>query len=146
MFQKNIKDYRIKNKIGTGAFGSVCKAEHPKYGTVALKKLRKEAFNQLKAQRETENLKLISTTCNKHIVKYFDSFSVNGNYYIAVEYCDGGDLRKVITRMRKTKRSLEKKIVLDYIFQISSGIRELHMNYRFVDYYVCIPYDWLIRI
>ena len=58
------------------------------------------------------------------VVKYFESFTLNNNFYIVMEYCNDGDLSGLI----KSKKGLnfDEKTIWKYFIQMCIGISHLH--------------------
>lgn len=59
-----------------------------------------------------------------NIVAYQESFEDGGSLYIAMDYCDGGDLYKKISE-QKGKLFTEDQ-VLNWFVQISLGLKHVH--------------------
>jgi serine/threonine protein kinase len=83
----------LKKKIGRGSFGEVFLAEDVKGNIYAIKKIRINKW----MSREMEIAKMIGSKhgCNG-VIRFFDSFQKDENYYIIMEYCEKGSLSKVI--------------------------------------------------
>ena len=57
---------------------------------------------------------------------FFDE--ARGSLFIVLEYCDGGDLCKLIERRRATNESMAEKYVWLLFHQICLGVKHLHEN------------------
>ena len=63
--------------------------------------------------------------CN-NIVKYYDSVRINDKFYIAMEYCDGQNLKDFIDKSIKNNELIEENILYKIIKQLCAGIKIIH--------------------
>lgn len=73
---------------------------------------------------EINNLRLIKN--DDYVVKLVDNFSFDGSLYIVFEYCEDGDLGKLIKFYSEEKLLLTEDQILEFSIQISKGLSELH--------------------
>lgn len=115
--------YRILKELGEGSFGCVYKVEDLDGTPLALKILRlwdvpsdirKQLVDRFEMEFRTGHI------LDKNLVHSIDFGFYNGNPYIAMEFCDGGDLRS------KTGKPLAE--LVRYAQDILGGLRVLHMN------------------
>jgi serine/threonine protein kinase len=90
-------------------------------------------------------IKALKTLIHESVVQYVDSFDFDDGYgerqkAVVMEYCDSGDMSKLCSRRRRTKRLSEKvkcvylltfQLLIDYCLQILKGLDYLH-NCSFV--------------
>ena len=109
MMGGKMKDYKIINKLGQGAFGSAYKVIYLKDKKYYVLKqiLLDEAKKEEKDQLMKESI-ILSKLNNEHLVKYFNSFMENNNFNIIMEFCEGLDLRKFINGRKKLNKPLKK--------------------------------------
>lgn len=103
-----IRDYKIIENIGFGAHGFVYKAikkEQNKLLVIKQIPLCKKEKNVNIEEAKNEAIILKQLDC-KYIVKYYESFEEDNNYFIVMEYCERG-----FFYLRK-KRFLKKKKIL----------------------------------
>ncbi|XP_030128781.4 serine/threonine-protein kinase PAK 3 isoform X2 [Taeniopygia guttata] len=89
--------------IGQGGFGTVYKAINPATGdVVALKKmpLRKRSRNEL----VVNEIQVMKENRHPNIVNYIDSYLVNEDLWLVMEYVDGGTLTSVLVQVFMEER------------------------------------------
>src|SRR5436309_5113410 len=117
--------FRVKSLLGEGAMGTVYLAEETTTGQrVALKLLapdlaRDERFRR-RFLRETE---LAATLDHPHVVRTLASGEEAGTLYLAMDYVEGSDLRKVLRREGR----LAPERALGLIEQVAGALDAAHM-------------------
>lgn len=126
-----INGYKIVSFINKGGFGSVYKAEKDgdSYAVkvfsedYVLREFRKKGEKKNRLQREIEIMKSVS---HKYIVKYVDDFFVEDetgrNYFLAMEYITGSNLRELLNKSDK----LDENIAIKIFKQLLEGLDYLH--------------------
>lgn len=125
--QQMVRDYTIKEKLGTGSYGVVYKVL--KKGDKQFYVLKQiSLFNMNKAQiDEVKNeSKILASLNSVFIVKYYDSFIDNNNLNIIMEYCDGGDLSHLLNNQMKAGKMPSEEKIWKFFIQISLGIAYIH--------------------
>jgi NIMA (never in mitosis gene a)-related kinase 1/4/5 len=125
--QQVIRDYILKEKLGTGSYGVVYKVL--KRGDKQFYVLKQiSLFNMNKAQiDEVKNeSKILASLNSMFIVRYYDSFIDNNNLNIIMEYCDGGDLSHLLNNQMKTGKLPNEDKIWKFFIQISLGIAYIH--------------------
>ena len=97
---KVLGSYRIRGRLGRGGMSVVYDANQVQQGTrVALKMMSHRLVYDQRAlaafHREAE---LIASFVHPHIVRLLDRFESFHTHFIAMEYCDGEDLKSLIAR------------------------------------------------
>src|SRR5438477_2210452 len=130
MIEEAISHYRILSKLGAGGMGEVYLAQDTKLDRkVALKILPAEvAANRDRMERFVREAKAAAALNHPHIAHIYEigeSGSIptvrEGVHFIAMEYIDGGTLRKKIHR---DKTPLPK--LLRYLTQVAEGLAKAH--------------------
>lgn len=121
---KTVDRYRIRRCIGRGAMAIVYEAEEqPDGATVALKmmshRLIYERGAMARFQREADMLLQLE---HENVARALRSFSAYKTCFIAMEFCDGGDL----AAMALAGFRPDEKEVLRIIGQIATGLIYLH--------------------
>ncbi|XP_071274461.1 serine/threonine-protein kinase PAK 3-like [Agelaius tricolor] len=90
--------YLEVEQIGHGAFGTVYKGlDRATGGEVAIKKMSLRGQNR---ERAVNEILLLKDKKNPNIVNSLDSFLVDGDLWLVMEYMDGGTLRDVVRQTR----------------------------------------------
>lgn len=115
--------YRIQNELGEGAFGCVYKVTDLNGTTLALKLLRlwdvpsdirQQLIDRFEMEFKTGHI------LNKNLVHSLDFGFLNGNPFIVMEFCNGGDL--------KAKTKAPTADLVRYAQDILGGLKALHIN------------------
>lgn len=77
-----------------------------------------------KSLLESQIAVLKSLKNSKNIIEVFDIYTTKNNTYIMTEFCEGGDLSKLIS----SKRGLPEKEAVQYLKQIVDGYSEISSN------------------
>ena len=119
----NPNDKYIRGKkLGSGTFGVVYEAKNILFNnTVAMKVIKKnEYMNDLLIKNEIDILKKLS---HPNIVRIYEFYESNNNFYLVNEYCGGGELFNYINNSKLNEQQLS---ILFY--QVFSGLCYLHEN------------------
>lgn len=96
--------YMMGNLIGKGSFGDVRRCTHRLSGLLrAVKIYNKASFGTETNQegsmyREMEILRMLD---HPNIIRIYDPFEDDQNFYLVMEYCEGGELFDKITKISK---------------------------------------------
>ena len=125
---KYIKDYEIKERIGTGSFGFVYKAiKKNNNHQYVIKQIPFSPTNPGAELEEARNEAQILSQLNcKYVVKYYDSFEEHNNLFIVMEYCENGDLSSYLSKMKKKVKSLSENTIWKFFIQMSLGLAYIH--------------------
>eukprot|EP00039_Didymoeca_costata_P032933 m.39939 g.39939 ORF g.39939 m.39939 type:complete len:510 (-) comp9611_c0_seq1:1400-2929(-) len=123
---KKIGQYGLTDKLGTGSFGEVFKAEHQITGhKVAVKIVNREKVRHLemetKIKREIQILKLFR---HPHIIKLFQVITSPTDIFMMMEYVSGGELFDYILERGKLVEPEARKLFQ----QIISGVEYCHRH------------------
>ncbi|KAJ3445113.1 membrane-associated tyrosine- and threonine-specific cdc2-inhibitory kinase [Anaeramoeba flamelloides] len=99
-----INNYKIKDIIGRGSFGTVYKAKSKKTGKLfAVKKTNQEYYSTGDRRRKINEIKKIykllyqgNEISSDYIAEIQESWEENGCVFTVMEFCDGGDLESFI--------------------------------------------------
>jgi serine/threonine protein kinase/Flp pilus assembly protein TadD len=123
MIGKTISHYKILEKLGEGGMGVVYKAQDTKLDRiVALKFLPQHLTSDpVEKERFVHEAKAASALNHPNITTIYEIDEFEGQMFIAMEYCDGETLKRIIE-----KEALSVKKVLDIGIQICEGLTIAH--------------------
>ena len=121
---KTIDDYIIKETIGKGTFSTVKLGEHIKTKQkVAIKILNKEKIKEeedlVRIKRE---IKILSMMDHPNVIKTYKNIENEKNYYLIMEYCDGGELFNYIVE----KEKLDEDEASMFFYQLINALEYIH--------------------
>ena len=120
-----LDNYKIEETIGEGTYGKVKLATHIKLNEkVAIKFINKKKLQNGDDERIKNEIKIITKLNHPNILKAFEVFDDETNYYIVMERPIRGDLFNYICS--KGRLSMDEASFIFY--QIVNGIQYLHKN------------------
>jgi serine/threonine-protein kinase len=116
--------YEILSPLGKGGMGMVYKAhDHILDETVALKTLRADVAREMEiARRFLSETKLARRVRHKNVCGIHEYGEESGLRYIAMEFVDGTDLRRIL----RQKGRLQTLEAFDVTLQIARGLQAIH--------------------
>lgn len=102
MIGKEILNYVIISKIGSGGMGTVYIAEHKhiREQKVAIKMIHSEMVNDFTRKRLTEEAKHLAKLDHPNIVKFINyHIDDDGNIYLIMEYAEGVTIEKYLNEV-----------------------------------------------
>lgn len=115
-----------KVKLGQGSFGTVWRAIHKRSNeVVAVKQLDKSKFavrgvHEADVERE---IKMMQHCAHENLLRLYETFADHRNIYMALEYCDGGDLSD---KIKERGLSMQEQEAAEWMRQICSAVAALH--------------------
>ena len=78
-------------------------------------------------QREKclKEVRLLESLDHPNIIKYLDSFIESNQLFIAIEWAEKGDLKKVIKTAQSEGQQIDEKIIWQYLYQIASALKHM---------------------
>jgi len=128
---KNVKYYHLMEIIGKGTSGKVyLSVDDRNNELLAIKvipnKFLKKDNNVVRIRRELANLHKLK---HKNIIQIKGYESTKNNSYIALEYCNGGNLHQYQQFYQKeTKTTLNEFYIQKLMKQITAGLEYMHQN------------------
>jgi calcium-dependent protein kinase len=115
--------YFLKPPLGVGLFGTVFKARHKKSDQIrAIKKIRKDHQLSKEAESLLKDVEILKKLDHPNIVKVYEFYQDESNYYIVTDFCAGGEL---FDRIIQEKNFSEMKAA-EMMKHILSGISYCH--------------------
>jgi calcium-dependent protein kinase len=110
-------------KIGEGSYGNVFKVLHKATHEVrAIKILKKSAVSKMEQSKVMKEIEILKRLDHPLVVKIYEVFFYQSNYYIVTEFCEGGSL----TNYLKKKPHLSFKIITAIFGQLASALAYIH--------------------
>ena len=127
--KKTINDYTIIERIGVGSYGRIYKVKKDnKIYVLKEIPINKNVDNE-KLESVKNEAEILSSLTNKNIVKYYESFQMEQNIYIVMEYCEKGELCTYMSERQKNKKSnyyFNEDFIWKLFIQISIGLYYIH--------------------
>ena len=122
-----IRDYTIKDKLGTGSYGTVYKVTKKTDKNIyVLKQISLFGLTPSQIEGVKNEANILSQMNSTYVVKYCDSFEDKNFLNIVMEFCDGGDLSKFLEIQKKTGRKIKEDLIWKLFIEISIGLGYLH--------------------
>ena len=130
LIQKRIESpfeqYTIESNLGSESFGNVYKVSHRSNNVIrALKQIPKkyitDGYNENQISNEIQILRLLD---HPNIMKIYEFYEDNDNFYILSEFCDEGDLKSKCEKHGK----FSEFNVRFFMYQILNAVAYLHTN------------------
>lgn len=127
-WNNNIYKYEIKSKIGGGSFAKVYHGfNKEKNLDVAVKYIDLTIIKDDKSKnymfQEVEIMKCLN---HPNIVQLYESYIINNQIYLIMEYCSEGDLAKYLKNQPNNR--INEIQARNFIHQLIDGIGYLHSN------------------
>ena len=115
--------YTIRGKVGEGGTSTVFRAEHSKYGTVALKVLREKLQQDKTAvARFLREAQFGARVEHPNIIRSLDYGQEEGRYYLAIEWASG----EILDKHADKSGPLPCREVAEIMSQICSAVQAAH--------------------
>jgi len=112
----------IKQRIGSGQFGTVHLAESTTGEILAVKRIKASSMKSAKhVQNLDREVKLLQDARHPNVVRLFGVKRRPDEFWLILEYCGGGDLHQFI-RSRQPKPRLSEAVSLHFFRQLASGL------------------------
>ena len=122
-------EYEPLEVIGRGSFGTVRKVRQKDTGAVLVRKeIEYTSMNNQEKNHIISELRILRELDHPHIVRYLrhDHISEKKAIHIYQEYCDGGDLGKIISRFKRNKESIPEEFIWEVLVQTLLALHRCH--------------------
>ena len=128
-----LSDFIVEKELGKGNFGAVYLVTSKLTKKVyALKEIKREMYNEDQRLEVEKEIRLLKDLNHPHVIKYFTSFMENGNFYIVIEYINGGSLENLYNQVKSEGKLIREKMIWDFLIQTLSGLVYLHENKKII--------------
>lgn len=122
-----IRDYIIKEKLGTGSYGVVYKVTKKTDRNIyVLKQISLFGLSNDQINEVENEAKILSQLNSDFVVRYYDSFEEKNFLNIVMEFCNGGDLGGFIEAQKKTGTLLNEEVIWKLFIKTCIGLAYLH--------------------
>ena len=125
-----LSDFLIERRLGQGVYLVTSKLTKKVY---AMKEIK---FDRYRSETQRTNvrkeIKLLENLNHPHVITYFSSFVENNNFYIILEYINGGSLEDKIKKAKEKNKLIDEKVAWDFLLQTLSGLCYLHDNKKII--------------
>ena len=120
-------NYEIKKELGKGGFGSVYKVINKNDKKIyAIKRVSIKGLKQKDLDFIKNEANILSSIENENIVKYYESFYEDDFFNIVMDYCEYGDLRKIINEIKSKGQLFSKSEIYYFLKNICLGLKQIH--------------------
>ena len=127
---KIIGDYKLIKLLGKGSFGETYltqKGNDPIL--LATKVLERKKMEKISTKKYLDNeIKILKQLHHPHIVRFENLLASNTNYYLIMEYCNGGDLTGCLKKYKNLykEKTFNIEIVQYLMRQIIDALKYIH--------------------
>ena len=125
-------DYEILGLIGKGNFGSISKILRKSDNKILVwKELDYSIMSEKEKQNIVSEVNILKELHHPNIVQYYDRIidKQNQKIYIIMEYCEGGDIGKIIKKLKLTKEHFPEELIWKFFIQVLQALKFCH-NYK----------------
>ncbi|KAA6388227.1 MAG: putative NEK protein kinase [Streblomastix strix] len=118
-------DYRVVRALGHGGFGAAFLVTEIATGKQLVWK-KMAIANDDDRKMATSEAEMLQNNKSEFLVEYYGSFEDESEFYILMEYCDKGDLRKYINQLRQLGAVISEEKLWEIFTQLTEAINSLH--------------------
>ena len=114
-------------KLGQGTYGTVYLCRQISSGKqCVMKRMLLSTLNSKERQSAFQEAQLLQQLSHPNVVGYMDTLASKTKLYLFMQYCDGGDLERVIDNAKKERSVVDQPQLLDWFVQMSLALQYLH--------------------
>lgn len=119
-------NYEVMEVIGKGGYGEVKKVKHKELDVIrALKVIKKTRYKSAAELKMIKNeISIMKVVDHPNIVKLYEFFEDDDNFYIIQEFCSGGQLFEAILK----KKTFTENEAAEIMTQVLSAIAHCHQR------------------
>ena len=125
---KVIEGFRIIKYLGSGKFSVVYQTERQADSKLVALKIIKiyDIKDKNLVEKCLQEVNLLKRVNHPNIIKYLDSFISQNELYIAVEWADKGDVKRLIKKYKQEGDEIDETKVIEYTREIAAGLNHMH--------------------
>ena len=127
---KQVGDYKLIKPLGKGSFGETYltqKGNEPIF--LATKVMERKKMEKVSTKKYLDNeIKILKQLHHPHIVRFENFLASNSNYYLIMEFCNGGDLTGCLKKYKNLykEKTFNIEIVQYLMRQIIDALQYIH--------------------
>lgn len=124
-----MEKYQVLGRVGKGSFGAVYKVKRVSDGkSLVWKEIDYGQMSEKEKQQLVTEVNILRELKHPHIVRYHDRVldKPNTRIYIVMEYCEGGDLLRLITKCRAANDYIAEDVVWKILTQVLLALYACH--------------------
>ena len=121
--------YEVICQIGSGSYGRVYKIIRKSDGKELIwKEMRLEGIPQDGRKLIENEISILRELDHPNIVKQYETFTddLNSKLYIVMEYCEKGDLDKLILQNKNNNKFVDEDLIWDILVQTLNALKYIH--------------------
>jgi serine/threonine-protein kinase ULK/ATG1 len=119
---KRVGLYELKRKLGKGAYGTVFLGKHlPSRDKIAVKVIDRQSLTAEHQSRLEQEILCQRSVESEYVVKLLDVQKTDHNFYLILEYCEGGDLGEFVRK----NGPVDEQYAQTWVQQLARGLRSL---------------------
>ena len=125
---KIVEGFRIIKFLGSGKFSVVYQAERQSDSKLVALKIIKiyDIKDKNLVEKCLQEVNLLKRVNHPNIIKYLNSFIFQNELYIAVEWADKGDVKRLIKKYKQEGDEIDERKVIEYTREIAAGLNHMH--------------------
>ena len=125
---KVIEGFKIIKFLGSGKFSKVYQAECQSDSKLVALKIIKiyDIKDKNLVEKCLQEVNLLKRVNHPNIIKYLNSFIFQNELYIAVEWADKGDVKRLIKKYKQEGDEIEERKVIEYTKELAAGLNHMH--------------------
>ena len=125
---KIVEGFKIIKFLGRGKFSVVYQAERQVDSKLVALKIIKiyDIKDKDLVEKCLQEVNLLKRVNHPNIIKYLDSFIFQNELYIAVEWADKGDVKRLIRKYKQEGDEIDESRVIEYTREIAAGLNHMH--------------------
>jgi len=123
----DIPGYNVFKKIGAGGFGTAYLVQRKSDGQRYVgKQIYVSDINSNDFHHALLEVRMLRSLSSRRIVKYVDFLVHGNNCNIIMEYCDGGDLQKVVDDHKRSQVIIPERQISLWMSQVAEALDFCH--------------------
>ena len=122
-----LDEYDVIKAIGKGKFAIVYRARHRATGTyVAIKLVKTADMPEKKRNKCLKEVRLLASLDHSNIIRCFQSFVLDSNLFLVLEWAEAGDLKRQIRKANERSSRFHERLIWSYFSQLADAVAHMH--------------------